>query len=100
MPSHRRHQPKNRHGRDDDQNSESDDRQCQQPVDGAFRDQQFLGDDEAGDHAKATGISPMLEPTPESPNPNPERTLSRQPRRKRCLSGVRRVPDRSRPLPT
>jgi hypothetical protein len=33
-------------------------------------------------------ISPMLEPTQQSPKANPERTLSRQRRRKCCLSGV------------
>ena len=33
-------------------------------------------------------ISPMLEPTQQSPNSNPERTLARQRRRKRRLSRV------------
>jgi hypothetical protein len=38
--------------------------------------------------ATSIPISPMLEPTQESPKSNPERTLSRQRRRKCCLSGV------------
>ena len=38
--------------------------------------------------ATSISISPMLEPTQQSPNPNPERTLSRQRRRKCRLSGV------------
>ena len=38
--------------------------------------------------ATSIAISPMLEPAQQSPNPNPERTLSRQRRRKCRLSGV------------
>src|SRR4029077_1654740 len=38
--------------------------------------------------ATSIAISPMLEPTQQSPNPNPDRALSRQRRRKRRLSGV------------
>src|SRR5260370_42068583 len=39
-------------------------------------------------NATSSSISPMLEPTQQSPNSNPEPTLSRQRRRKCCLSGV------------
>jgi hypothetical protein len=38
--------------------------------------------------ASRISISPMLEPAQQSPNWNPERTLSRQRRRKCRLSGV------------
>jgi len=38
--------------------------------------------------ATIIAISPMHDPVQHSPNWNPERVLSRQRRRKRCLSGV------------
>jgi len=38
--------------------------------------------------ATSMAISPMLDPAQHSPNPSPERTFSRQRRRKCRLSGV------------
>jgi hypothetical protein len=40
--SHRWREPGNRRGRDDDQDSEPDDRQRQRHIDGGFRGQELL----------------------------------------------------------
>src|SRR5881397_901340 len=95
---HRWRESGNRRGRDDDQESKSDDGQPQRHIDRSFRGQELLGEDEAAIpaiqlklmtlRATSISISPMLEPTQQSPNSNPEPTLPPHRRRKCCLSGV------------
>src|SRR5260370_33539325 len=98
LPLHRCSKARNQRRRGQDQHTKRDDRERDGNIERRSRRKKLLRGDDDGDDgiqvmlinpsASRTSISPLLERTQESPKCSPDRTRSRQSRRKWPLSGV------------